>query len=155
MKYIIGLTISVLITNQIVSGAFSTTKRDVIRSIKMASAQTGVPVRILLGLCKTESALKTRAKNENDAGSPSYGLCQIKLSTAQDMGFTGKIKSLYNPYINTLLAARYLIKKYRKHDHNWVKALSAYNSGHYRHVNVKYVDKVFKYAIDIDDEDLE
>lgn len=79
----------------------------------------------------------------NDGGSPSYGLCQVKLATARHMGFKGKPSDLLKPDINADLAAKYLRYQLNRYG-SMEKALSAYNAGRYIKANAGYVAKVKK-----------
>lgn len=117
-----------------------------LRALRIAEETQGIPQDLLVSLCYVESLLNPDAPNPNDGGSPSYGLCQIKYRTARDMGFKGKRKELYNPYINAIYAAKYLksFKKSSKID--WIQAVAAYNCGHIpKNPITAYTTKVFKY----------
>jgi soluble lytic murein transglycosylase-like protein len=109
-----------------------------------AAAETNhVPLRLLTAVCMVESRLRPHAINPHDKGSPSYGLCQLKLATAQSVGFIGRHQKLYNPFINAYYAAKYLRLKYDKYGHNWVKAVSAYNGAKVISANADYINRVF------------
>lgn len=108
-----------------------------------------VPGTLLLAICTHESGLKNII-NENDGGSPSYGICQIKESTARESGFKGKESDLMKPEVNVLYAAKYLAKQLNRYNGDWTMAISAYNAGSYREStgrpgcprNMVYVDKI-------------
>jgi soluble lytic murein transglycosylase-like protein len=109
--------------------------------IHIISMLSGVPENVLHGVCKTESNGNASAYVQHDGGSPSFGLCQIKYKTAKHMGFKGKPKELFDPYVNMFYAAKYLSYQHERYQ-NWNKAISAYNAGRYIKSNKKYVTKV-------------
>lgn len=88
----------------------------------------GIPEGLLSSLCKVESGHKPAALNAKDGNSPSYGLCQIKLATAQSVGFKGRPKDLMHPATNAWYAAVYLKKQHNRY-RSWVRAVKAYNAG--------------------------
>lgn len=100
---------------------------------------------LLTALCSVETN-NMNVINHNDNGSPSFGICQIKSSTADQMGF--KRANLMNPALNIQIAAKYL--RYQLDRYNHVKhAIAAYNSGSVIYnrgklCNQDYVNKVFK-----------
>lgn len=109
----------------------------------------GVPPNLLLAICEIESGLKPHVTAVKDGGSDSHGLCQIKLSTAEQMGYKGDRKSLYTPEINAKYAAKYLKYQLDRYG-NIPHAVAAYNSGTLNLNpkgeirNLKYVKKVIK-----------
>ena len=92
----------------------------------------GVPANILKGICYTESKFKIKALNKFDAGSPSYGLCQIKYGTAKAMGFKGTRKELMSAQVNMKYAAKYLRYQIDRYNGDIRKAVLAYNAGSYK-----------------------
>jgi len=100
--------------------------------IEKEALMAGVPANILLGICHTESKLKIKALNKNDAGSPSYGICQIKYGTAKWMGFKGTKKELMSMTINVRYAAKYLRYQMDRYNGDLRKAVLAYNMGSYK-----------------------
>ena len=121
------------------------------QSMRMIIANTAVtvkvPVALLLGICTAESELNPKAFNEDD---PSYGLCQVMLPTAQQMGFKGTVIELFNPQTNVYYAAKYLKWQLKRYRGDWISVIAAYNAGSVlrnskgRIINLKYVDKVIK-----------
>jgi soluble lytic murein transglycosylase-like protein len=117
----------------------------------MAAKQVGVAGSLLLAICTHETGLKNTV-NEHDGGSPSIGLCQLKEQSVKMIGFKGNRKSLENPKINALWAAKYLMWQLERYNGNACKAVAAYNSGTYKESkkkpgypkNLKYVKKVQK-----------
>lgn len=103
---------------------------------------SGVDPKVLISICKVESDLNVTATNFNDGGSHSHGLCQIKLSTARMVGFTGDVKLLYQPEINAIYASKYLKYQLDRYSGDYLKAVSAYNAGTYTTKNKSYVKKV-------------
>ena len=89
----------------------------------------------------------------HDGGSPSYGVCQLKQTTAEQMGYKGRPKDLMNPKINAYWAAKYLRYQLKRYGGDFCKASAAYNSGTYMESNVypgkprnlKYINGVKKY----------
>jgi len=111
-----------------------------------AAKAYNVPPRLLYGIARAESNLNPEAINKHDKGSPSYGLCQLKLSTARFLGFKGKVADLKDPYINSFFAAKYLRYTYLMNHKSWERAISSFNAGHYTSKNKKYVKNVLKQA---------
>lgn len=133
-----------------------------------------LPVELLYAICKVESNCNPKAVNRNDGTAAeksagirikSYGLFQIKVTTAESLGFKSKTtdvvefvtksgrhltctkkidhsKDLMNPTINAWYAAKLIRKLYNKY-YNTRKVLSAYNAGHATHHNKNYVEKVY------------
>jgi soluble lytic murein transglycosylase-like protein len=100
---------------------------------------------VMTAICSVESSGNHRAINIHDGGSPSYGKCQIKLSTARHMGFTGHITELWlNPEVNRFYAEKYFRYQLERYG-NVSVAIAAYNSGSVREGkirNTQYVAKV-------------
>lgn len=113
---------------------------DITTAIAIAAALTGVDPALLNSLCYVESGHNVKAYVHQDGGSPSYGVCQVKLSTARALGFTGQAAQLMDPSWNAFYASKYLAKQHRRYG-SWEKAISAYNCGHACNNN-KYVTKV-------------
>ena len=115
--------------------------------IKAIATAVKVSPYILLGICTTESNLRN-VINHNDGGSPSYGICQIKLNTAKMFNPRITPKELMNPELNAYYAARYIKHQMNRYNENIIKAIAAYNSGRVKYnksgriINYKYVRKV-------------
>jgi len=107
------------------------------------SMQLGLPPGLLESLCYVESTHNINAIHHNDGDSDSIGICQIKLKTAQWLGFKGTEQQLFDPKINIFYAGKYLkyqIKRYSNHS----RAVVAYNKGNAKDLtNSKYQYKVF------------
>lgn len=109
-------------------------------AIMLAALIVGIDPELLSAVCYVESGHKVDAYVHNDGGSPSYGQCQIKLSTAKDMGFQGGAKALMRAETNALYAAKYLAYQ-RGKTKNWGDAVIAYNAGRVIK-RTKYLNKV-------------
>ena len=104
---------------------------------------------LLLAICTHESALKN-VMVPHDGGSPTYGICQVKLGTAQMLGYKGDGEGLMVPKENAKWAAKYLAYQKNRYDRDWCKVTAAYNAGTYFEsskspgypTNLKYVRKV-------------
>ncbi len=110
-----------------------------------------LPPGLINAICYVESHHKPAAINAHDGGSASFGVCQIKLATARDLGFGGTADELRrNDVINVYYAAKYLKQHSNKYNNDYRKAVSAYNAGKHRvddngvTKNHVYVAKVFK-----------
>jgi soluble lytic murein transglycosylase-like protein len=105
-----------------------------------------VSPQLLLAICVTESNLKNVVV-PHDGGSPTYGICQVKLDTAKMLGYTGNAKGLMDPKTNIKFAALYLKYQKDRYQYDWCKATAAYNAGRYNEskkmpgypMNLKYV----------------
>jgi len=139
-----------------------------------AATKFKIDVALLYAFCRVESNCRAKAINHDD-GTPaqkalgiidkSYGLFQIKASTAQGLGFEviekvkvttlrhGKsrtivktinhTKDLLKPEVNAWYAAKLLRHLYDRYG-DTVKVISAYNAGHPTKANDEYVSKVLK-----------
>lgn len=119
--------------------------------ILLAAKKAGVSGALLLAICSHESNL-INVEVPHDGGSPSYGICQVKLGTAQMLGYTGTGKGLMDPKENAKWAANYVKWQKERYDYDWCKVTAAYNAGTYNESkvlpgyprNLKYVRKVQK-----------
>ncbi len=113
------------------------------------TTQLSLPPGLLSAICFMESSHRTHVVNEFDGGSPSIGLCQIKLNTAKMVGFTGTAEELKDPSANAYWAGKYLKKQLDRYEWSYYKAVAAYNAGRFiasksgNAVNKHYVNKVF------------
>jgi len=97
---------------------------------------------LLSAVCFVESGHNPHAINVSDGGSASYGYCQLKLSTARDMGFRGHVSELWhNREVNRKYASEYLRYQLKRYGGDVRKAVSAYNCGS-ACGNRRYVKKV-------------
>jgi hypothetical protein len=131
-----------------------------IKLLLLIATQIGLQNPSLLpAICSVESDFRN-VINHYDGGSPSYGICQIKLATAQDMLPDVTAEMLMEPVINAYVAGLYLkyhekryeaerfikretvrIKQYGKE----ACVISAYNAGRCINSNQDtYVKKVYE-----------
>jgi len=119
-------------------------------AIILAAAKTvGVPGSLLLAICTYETGLRN-VRVQQDHGSPSLGICQVKTGTAKLMGMEVTDDDLLVPSINALAAAKYLKYQLDRYDGSWCQSTAAFNSGTYnpskvevgRPRNLKYVKGV-------------
>ena len=119
-------------------------------SIIIAAAKKAqVSTAIMLALCTHESGLQN-VKVHEDGGSPTFGICQIKLNTAKMLGYIGKDEGLMDPKTNAKWASLYLRWQLDRYEGNYCKAVAAYNMGTYDESkkkpgypkNLKYVKSV-------------
>ena len=103
-----------------------------------------LPPRLLESICYVESNHQVHALHKDDGGTPSIGVCQVKLATAKWLGFKGDEKKLLIPSNNIYYAGKYL--RYQMDRYGTAKqAVIAYNVGNAKGLtNTKYSDKVFK-----------
>lgn len=112
----------------------------------LTTIQLGLPADLLKSVCYTETKLNIVAIHHNDGRSSSIGLCQIKLSSAKQMGFKGTEKKLFEPSNNIYYAGKYLNYQLKRYHGNIKKSIIAYNYGHAGCLTfTKYQYKVFKY----------
>lgn len=116
---------------------------DYISFITVAAKTAAVPPLLLLSVCFTESSFRD-AYVPHDGKTPSYGVCQLKMSTARIYEPTITRRQLMNPYVNALIAGRFLRDLLERYDFNVKKAVDAYNRGKAKLVkgHSKYSDRV-------------
>jgi soluble lytic murein transglycosylase-like protein len=109
------------------------------------SAEFNLPQGLLESLCFIESSHNIKAIHKDDGNGNSVGICQVKLSTAKWLGFTGTEKDLMVPATNIYYAGKYLSKQRTRYSGSIDKAVIAYNIGHAGNLtNTIYSAKVFK-----------
>lgn len=112
----------------------------------------GVSPLLLLSVCWQESNHKN-VINPTDNGSASYGICQLKVSTAKMIVPSIKASELFDPVINSFIAAKYLKKQLKRYNNDERMAIAAYNAGKVKLnstgliVNRKYVKLVIKHKV--------
>ena len=109
----------------------------------LAGWLNGVDPALLSSLCYVESNHRINAYVRQDGGSPSIGVCQVKLATARALGHVEGEKALMDASANSYYAAKYLRKQFDRYK-SWKKAVSAYNAGRAIKGNKKYVDRVMR-----------
>jgi len=83
---------------------------------------------LVKAMIKAESSGDPEAINITHIG-VSYGLMQIQLSTAQDMGFRGTLAELFKPAVNKKYGTRYIKYLLRRYHDQVYLSLDAYNRG--------------------------
>lgn len=107
------------------------------------TAHYQLPPKIISSICYVETRHQEDKINFSDGGSPSYGICQVKLETAQFLGFEGSEEELMDPEINIKYAAKYFRHQLDRYQGNVQKAIIAYNRGSAKNfTKTKYSDKV-------------
>jgi soluble lytic murein transglycosylase-like protein len=101
---------------------------DYVQIIFAAAKTAKISGPLLLAICTHESGLKNTVR-EKDGKSSTYGVCQIKLETAQMLGYKGSWYNLMIPEENIRWAARYVKYQESRYGNDWCKIVSAYNSG--------------------------
>lgn len=94
-----------------------------------ASSTFNLPPGLLPSLCFVESHHDVKAIHHDDGGTDSLGICQLKLKTAQWMGFRGTERDLMNPKVNIYYSAKYLAYQLDRYE-DTTRAVIAYNRGH-------------------------
>lgn len=149
MKYLIPLLMFVSITAQAKSKDLTTKHARVIEDVMWAADKVEVPRELLLAVCWGESNFRQNSTHV-DGSTPSYGICQIKLSSARDMDklYNHKIKAtekrLENNKLNAFYAAKFLRYQLFRYDGDWELAVDAYNKGSSPSKNSKYVKRFNK-----------
>lgn len=109
------------------------------------SQEFGLPPHVLEALCFVESSHNIEAIHPDDGGTPSIGLCQVKLGTARWLGYKGDAEGLLDAKTNAYYAAKYLDKQRRRYKGSISKAIIAYNRGNAKNLtNSAYYEKVLK-----------
>lgn len=128
---------------------------EVVKTIVEAADKADAPRELVLAVCWNESSFRVkhpklnRIDGEGDNATMSYGICQVKLETAQFVDQFFKLKHkitvarLKTPYVNAYYAAKLLTYYLNyKYEGNWQKAIDAYNKGHVVSTKSIYVKKV-------------
>lgn len=108
-----------------------------------ASFNSDLPPGLLESLCWVETKHQVSAVHQDDGGSASLGICQVKWVTAQWLGFEGTEDDLMRPDVNIYYASKYLAYQLNRYPGSVEKAVIAYNRGHAGLLtSTKYSDKV-------------
>lgn len=102
---------------------------SLLASITLAAQLSGVPPEALMAICYQESSLRSHVIVEKDGGSASYGLCQIKLNSAREVLGGIAPKHLLDPFLNSLVAGKYLSKMIKRYNGRLDCGINAYNTG--------------------------
>lgn len=109
------------------------------------TTQLGLPPNLLHSVCYIETKHNIHAVHKNDGNSDSLGVCQIKLKSAQMMGFKGTPQQLMDPRTNIWYAGKLLKHQLKRYNGSIERAVIAYNFGSAKHLTTtKYQVKVFK-----------
>jgi soluble lytic murein transglycosylase-like protein len=98
--------------------------------ILLAAKKIGVSGYLLLAICTHETGLTNKVV-QHDGGTPTFGVCQVKLGTAKMVGYDIKGDDLMNPEVNAEVAGAYLKYQIDRYDGNICKATASYNAGRY------------------------
>ena len=93
-----------------------------------ASQTFNLPPKLLDSVCFIETKHDVFAVHQDDGGSKSLGVCQVKYKTARWLGFQGTEGELMEPGLNIYYAAKYLSYQQRRYK-NIQRAVVAYNRG--------------------------
>ena len=130
---------------------------QIILLITQTAKIIGISPQLLIAICMTETNLK-HIHTPNDGKTTSYGVCQVKLETAQFMGKVYKkphlvvftSEDMKDIKKNVKVAALYVKYQIERYDGDLCKAVAAYNAGRFKEstkypgkpFNWKYVEKV-------------
>jgi soluble lytic murein transglycosylase-like protein len=104
-------------------------------AIAAAAERWKVPVALIKAIIAKESEFQPRATalDRGDAArGGSYGLMQLSLETAHELGFRGTVQDLYDAAVNVNLGARYLrdlLSEATAGGYGVDSVISAYNAG--------------------------
>jgi soluble lytic murein transglycosylase-like protein len=102
-------------------------------TVPVVRAATGVdvPPVLVLAIIDRESYPRYNAASfrQESNGQASYGLMQILLSTARDLGFTGAPTDLFQPEKGVYYGTLYLARQLKRYHGDTTKAVAAYNAG--------------------------
>lgn len=105
------------------------TSPEIVAVVLRESEKKGIDPAIMLELINTESRFNPQAVSRDGA----RGLCQIKPITARslskELGISYDGGALYDVDYNINLGTYYLAKMLEMHEHDYHKALTAYNRG--------------------------
>lgn len=90
------------------------------------AAANGVPIELARRVVKRESGGNARAVSKGN-----YGLMQIRLGTAQAMGYRGNAQGLLDADTNMTYAMKYLAGAYRAANGSHDRAVALYARGYY------------------------
>jgi len=76
---------------------------DIATLFLLMTIRFGLPPDLLSSVCYVETGHKVEAIHKNDGHGDSIGICQIKLASAQTVGYKGTEKDLLKPEVNIFL----------------------------------------------------
>lgn len=114
--------------------------------LQVVALLNGIDPGMLISVCTVETNLRN-VTNHYDGNSPSYGVCQVKLSTARLFRPKISVRELMKPEVNADIAAKYLKWQLARYDGDFSCTVAAYNAGSCNKKsgsirNIKYVNKV-------------
>lgn len=121
---------------------------QVVTTIEQAATRVGVPVELMLAVAWVESSCRVSLPPRLDGTTPSYGLFQIKLETAQWVDTVYKHKKsvtaakLNNTYMNAFYASKFMKLLLKRYKGNQAMAIDAYNKGVAVSTQSTYVKRV-------------
>ncbi len=101
---------------------------SVMFAIIAAAKAASLPPALLLSVCFVESGFRNTI-SPTDGSSASYGVCQVKLSTARMFNPKVHASDLLIPQENARYAAIYLKYQLSRYGYDVRRAVCAYNSG--------------------------
>lgn len=114
------------------------------------AAKWKLPPDLIRAVIWVESRGDPKAQRyERKIDDSSYGVMQVLLGTAIEMGFKGGAPELLDPAANMHYGCRYLTKQLKRYGGDIPSAIAAYNAGgaykrRGRFVNQSHVDKVMR-----------
>jgi len=117
------------------------------RYVLEAARAHGLPPELIMAVIAVESGFNPNARNGT-----SYGLMQVKITTAREFGLgrNGTVASLMDPATNIRVGANYLGKAWKQTGGNICATVSRYNQGlGSRKINAAYcakVSRIMRYA---------
>lgn len=131
------LLVSLIFTAHTASAdTFNRKHYDVIQSVVWAADKAEIPRSLLLAVCYGESNFNTKKKlTHMDGKTLSFGICQVKLESAQWLDLYCKHKMKVTPLrlndhkVNAFYAAKLLKYQLKRYKGNWQLAVDAYNKG--------------------------
>lgn len=98
---------------------------------------TGVNPKFAESIARTESSLRPQViAHEKKTNSKSYGLFQLRYSTAQELGFKGSRKELLDINLNIEYGVKQIKACQVKYGNDLNKIACCYNAGLYRSAKV-------------------
>lgn len=172
---------TIFLISLVIASTTATAQNDVPSKVPFyiinAASAYDIDADLMYAICAAESRCRAKAINHNDGTKAqreqgivkkAYGLFQVQLDTAVDLGFKpyetiivvkkrknsvvliNKVidhtKDLLKPEVNALYAAKYIHSLYAKYGATH-KVISAYNAGHYTKSNRAYVATVFSHYV--------
>src|ERR1700677_2180751 len=117
---------------------------DIATLFLLMTIRFGLPPDLLSSVCFVETRHHAEAIHRDDGQGNSIGICQIKLKSAQTVGYKGSEEDLLKPEVNIYYAAAILKHQIDRYNGDVKKGVIAYNIGHAGLLTTtKYQAKVF------------